>query len=170
MSPDAYSPDAYSDEFLRGILDGTRTIAIVGASPDWNRPSYFAMKYLQGKGYRVIPVNPKAAGQDILGERCYASLAEVPVPVDLVDVFRNAAAVPGVLDEVLAMSPRPRVFWMQLGVRNEAAAEAAEQAGLDVVMNRCPKLEWARLHGELSWSGVASRTISSKRRKLSDGR
>jgi predicted CoA-binding protein len=155
--------DAYSDGYLRGILARVRTIAMVGASPNWNRPSYFAMKYLQHKGYRVIPVNPAAAGQMILGERCYASLEELSEAVDMVDIFRNSAAAGPITDAAIAR--RAKVVWMQLGVRNDEAAQRAEAAGLDVVMNRCPKIEYGRLHGELSWSGINSGIISSKRQK-----
>ena len=162
MSDAAVDHDSYSDAYLRSILREVRTIAMVGASPDWNRPSYFAMKYLQAKGYRVIPVNPRAAGQEILGERAYASLAEIPDPVDMVDVFRNSAAAGPIVDEAIPL--RPKVIWMQLGVRNDEAARRAEAAGIKVVMNRCPKIEYGRLHGELSWSGINSGIISSKRR------
>lgn len=158
--------DAYQDDHIRSILDRVKTIAMVGASPNWNRPSYFAMTYLQGKGYRVIPVNPRAAGQEILGESCHASLSDVPVPIDMVDVFRSSEAAAEVVDEALALPHRPAVIWMQLGVRNDAAAAKAEAAGLTVIMNRCPKIEWARLNGELSWTGFRSNVISSKRRKL----
>ena len=159
---------SYSDELLRGILRDTRTIAMVGASPKWVRPSYFAMKYLQEKGYRVIPVNPGAAGQVILGETCHASLAEVPGPVNLVDIFRNSEAAGPITDAAIALAAdkKIKVIWMQLGVRNDAAAERAEAAGLTVVMDRCPKIEWGRLHGELSWGGINSRIISSRRRRL----
>ncbi|MGK9168583.1 CoA-binding protein [Inquilinus limosus] len=154
--------DRYDDAYLRGILREVKTIAMVGASPNWNRPSYFAMTYLQGKGYRVIPVNPGAAGQTILKEPVYARLAEVPQPVDMVDIFRNSEAAAGIVDEALALPVRPKIIWMQLGVRNDAAAAKAEAAGIRVVMNRCPKIEWARLNGELSWMGTSSRVISSK--------
>ncbi|MCI0431498.1 MAG: CoA-binding protein [Rhodospirillales bacterium] len=152
----------YPDALLRRILREVKTIAMVGASPDWNRPSYFAMKYLQIKGYRVIPVNPKAAGQEILGERVYASLRDVPEKVDMVDIFRTAAAVPPIAEEAIAIGAK--VVWMQLGVRHDAAARRAEAAGLTVIMNRCPKIEYGRLNRELSWGGVNSRIISSKRR------
>ena len=162
MSDAAVDHDSYSDAYLRSILREVRIIAMVGASPDWNRPSYFAMKYLQAKGYRVIPVNPRAAGQEILGERAYATLAEIPDPVDMVDVFRNSAAAGPIVDEAIPL--RPKVIWMQLGVRNDEAARRAEAAGIKVVMNRCPKIEYGRLHGELSWSGINSGIISSKRR------
>jgi predicted CoA-binding protein len=159
----AVDHDAYPDAYLRSILREVRTIAMVGASPDWNRPSYFAMKYLQAKGYRVIPVNPRAAGQTILGEKTYASLAEIPDEVDMVDIFRNSAAAGAVVDEAIPL--RPKVIWMQLGVRNDDAARRAEAAGIRVVMNRCPKIEYGRLHGELSWSGINSGIISSRRRQ-----
>ena len=160
--------EAYSDDLLRGILRDVRTIAMVGASPKWVRPSYFAMKYLQEKGYRVIPVNPAAAGETILGETCYASLSEVPGAIDLVDIFRNSAAAGPITEEAIALAAEKKikVIWMQLGVRNDAAAAKAETAGLTVIMNRCPKIEWGRLHGELSWGGINSRIISAKRRRL----
>jgi predicted CoA-binding protein len=159
--------DSYTDQYLKGILAEVKTIAMVGASSTWNRPSQFAMKYLQSKGYRVIPVNPAAAGQEILGETVYAALKDVPVKVDMVDIFRNAAAAGPLVDEAIAIGAK--VVWMQLGVRNDEAAARAEAAGLDVVMNRCPKIEWSRLHGELSWSGVNSGIISSKRAPRSGG-
>jgi predicted CoA-binding protein len=158
---------SYSDRHLRGILHSVRTIAMVGVSPYWNRPSYFAMKYLQAKGYRVIPVNPRAAGEAILGEPCYAALAEVPERIDMVDIFRDPEAAGGVVDEAIAVKDAKgiRVVWMQLGIRNDAAAARAEAAGLTIVMNRCPKIEFGRLHSELSWGGFNSRIISSKRRR-----
>jgi predicted CoA-binding protein len=155
--------DSYSTEYLRGILRGVKTIAMVGASTNWNRPSYFVMKYLQVKGFRVIPVNPAAAGQEILGERVYASLREVPEKVDMVDVFRNSEAAGPITDE--AIEKGAKVVWMQIGVRNDAAAERAEAAGLKVVMNRCPKIEYSRLCGELAWSGINTGMISAKRQK-----
>jgi len=156
--------DSYSDDYLRGILKGVRVIAMVGASEHWNRPSFFAMKYLQDKGYRVIPVNPQAKGEGILGEKVYPSLRDIPVRVDMVDIFRRADAVPPIVDDAIAMGAK--VVWMQLGVRHDAAAAKAEAAGLQVVMNRCPKIEYSRLHGELAWSGVNTGIISSKRRKI----
>jgi predicted CoA-binding protein len=155
--------DSYSTEYLRGILRGVKTIAMVGASTNWNRPSYFVMKYLQVKGFRVIPVNPAAAGQEILGERVYASLNEVPEKVDMVDVFRNSEAAGPITDE--AIEKGAKVVWMQIGVKNGAAAERAEAAGLKVVMNRCPKIEYSRLCGELAWSGINTGMISAKRQK-----
>jgi uncharacterized protein len=155
--------DNYTDAYLRDILRRVKTIAMVGASPNWNRPSFFAMKYLQHKGYRVIPVNPAAAGQEILGEKVYASLKDIPEKVDMVDIFRNSAAAGPIADEAIAIGAP--VVWMQLGVRNDAAAARAEAAGRTVVMNRCPKIEYGRLHGELSWGGINSGIISSKRPK-----
>ncbi len=160
--------DTYTDDYLRAILDETKTIAMVGASPRWNRPSYFAMKYLQAKGYRVIPVNPGAVGKTILGERVYATIGETPGAIDMVDVFRSSDAAAGIVDETLALAAEKgiRTVWMQIGVRDDQAAARAEQAGLRVVMNRCPKIEYARLHAELGWGGVVSNLISSRRRRL----
>jgi predicted CoA-binding protein len=160
--------DTYDDTYLRTILDETKTIAMVGASPHWNRPSYFAMKYLQGKGYRVVPVNPGATGKEILGERVYAMLSEIPGAIDMVDIFRSSDAAAGIVDETLALAREKgiRTVWMQIGVRDDRAAARAEQAGLRVVMNRCPKIEYARLHAELGWGGVVSNLLSSRRRRL----
>jgi uncharacterized protein len=155
--------DSYSDEYLRSILRTTRTIAMVGASPHWNRPSYFVFKYLQAKGFRVIPVNPKAAGEEILGEICYASLADIPVPIDMVDVFRTSDAAPGIVEDAIRLGAK--TVWMQIGVRHDAAAARAEAAGLSVVMNRCPKIEFSRLCGELGWNGVNTGIITSRRHK-----
>jgi predicted CoA-binding protein len=160
--------DNYSDELLRRVLDTVRTIAMVGASPDWNRASSFAMKYLQGKGYRVIPVNPKAIDRKILGETCYRGLREIPLaetgPIDMVDIFRRPEFVGEIVDNAIAIGAK--VVWMQLGVRHDEAARRAEAAGLTVIMNRCPKIEYGRLHGELGWGGFNSGIISSRRRRL----
>ncbi len=158
----------YDDALLLGILKGVRTIAMVGASPNWVRPSNFAMKYLQGKGYRVIPVNPDEAGGKILGETAYARLSDIPGQIDMVDVFRSSDGAGAVADEDIEAAKEKgiKVVWMQLGVRDDAAAERLEDAGLTVVMNRCPKIEYGRLFGELGWSGVNTGIISSKRRKL----
>ena len=163
--------DAYPDAYIRSILASVRTIAMVGASPRWNRPSFFAMKYLQEKGYRVIPVNTRVAGSEILGERVYASLAEVPERIDMVDVFRSSKDAGPIVDEAIAAAADKgiKVVWMQLGVRDDAAAKRAEAAGLQVVMDRCPKIEYGRLHTELSWGGFNSRVISAKRRKVRIG-
>jgi predicted CoA-binding protein len=136
---------------------------MVGFSPKENRPSYFAFKYLLERGYRVIPINPGQAGNEVLGQTIYAKLADVPEPIDMVDIFRGPQYAPGIVQEALALKPRPQVIWMQLTVRNDEAARLAEDAGLKVVMNRCPKIEYGRLSSEISWIGVNSRTLSSKR-------
>ena len=153
-------PIPYSDAQIRAILERVQTIAMVGASSNWNRPSYFVMKYLQGKGYRVIPVNPGIAGQDLLGEKVYASLRDIPEPVDMVDVFRPASETPQVVEDAIAIGAP--VVWMQLGIRNDEAAARAEAAGIEIIMNRCPKIEFGRLGGELSWSGVNSGIIQNR--------
>jgi len=161
------APLVYDDAAIMHVLRGSRTIAMVGASPNWVRPSNFAMKYLQGKGYKVIPVNPGQAGKEINGELCYASLDEIPGTYDMVDIFRSSEAAGGIVDKAIELMAEKqiKVIWMQLGVRNDAAADRAQAAGLEVVMDRCPKIEYGRLFGELSWSGVNSGVISSKRRK-----
>jgi O-acetylhomoserine (thiol)-lyase len=153
-------PIPYSDAQLRAILERVRVIAMVGASSNWNRPSYFVMKYLQNKGYRVIPVNPGIAGQTLLGERVYANLRDIPEPIDMVDMFRAAREAPAVVADAIAIGAK--VLWMQLGIRNDAAAATAEANGIEVVMNRCPKIEFGRLGGELSWSGVNSGIIRNR--------
>ena len=157
--------DRYSDQHITSILDSVRTIAMVGASAVTNRPSYFAMKYLLGKGYEVIPVNPGLAGNEILGKRVFAALADLSGPIDMVDIFRNSAAALGIVRHAIRLRERLaiKVIWMQLGVRNDAAAAEAEAVGLQVVMNRCPKIEYGRLSGEIGWAGVNAGTISSKR-------
>ncbi len=157
------SHDIYTDDFLKDTLNRVRTIAVVGASANWNRPSFFVMKYLQAKGYRIIPINPKEAGSTILGEKVYASLAEIPYSVDMVEIFRSSEEAGPITDEAIRLGAK--VVWMQIGVRNDAAAKRASDAGLTAVMNRCPKIEYSRLYGELSWGGFNSGVISSKRRK-----
>ena len=158
--------DSYSDNYIRGILNTVKSIAMVGISPKDNRPSYFAFKYLLERGYRMIPVNPGHAGKEILGQKVYAKLTDISEPVDMVDVFRASQFAPAVVDEALQMKPRPAVIWMQLTVRNDEAAAVAEAAGLKVVMDRCPKIEYGRLSSEIGWIGVNSRTLSSKRAPL----
>src|SRR5689334_18361762 len=153
-------PIPLSDAQLRSHLERVKTIAMVGASSNWNRPSYFVMKYLQGKGYRVIPINPGIAGQDLLGEKVYASPLDIPDPVDMVDVFRPAREAPAIVEDAIAIGAK--VVWMQLGIRNDEAAERAERAGIEVVMNRCPRIECGRLGGELAWSGVNSGIIRNR--------
>src|SRR5580704_12950145 len=153
-------PIAYPDAKIRSILQRVKTIAMVGASANWNRPSYFVMKYLQGKGYRVIPVNPGLAGQELLGEKVYASLRDIPDKIDMVDVFRSAKEATGIVKDAIAIGAP--VMWMQLGIRNDEAAALGEAAGIEVIMNRCPKIEFGRLAGELSWSGVNSSIIQNR--------
>jgi predicted CoA-binding protein len=144
---------------LRRILAGSRVIAMVGLSANWYRPSYFAAKYMLDHGYRVIPVNPSY--QEVLGQRCYASLRDIPEKVDIVDCFRKSAEIMPLAEDAIAIGAR--VLWMQIGVVNVAAADAATRAGLDVVMNRCVKIEYARLFGGLNWAGVNTGVISARR-------
>jgi predicted CoA-binding protein len=155
--------DSYSDDYIRGILNTVKTIAMVGASERENRPSYFAFKYLLERGYRMIPVNPGHAGETMLGQKIYARLADIAEPVDMVDIFRGSQYAPAIVAEALALKPRPQVIWMQLGVRNDEAAALAEANGFKVVMNRCPKIEYGRLSSEIAWMGVNTRTLSSKK-------
>lgn len=155
--------DDYDNAYISGILKSVKTIAVVGASANTVRPSYFVMKYMLDKGYRVIPVNPGQAGKHILGQTAYARLSDVPEPIDMVDIFRSSDAVPAIVDEALALDPKPKVIWTQLTVRHDEAAARAEAAGLQVVMNRCPKIEYARLSGEIGWNGVNSGVISSRK-------
>jgi uncharacterized protein len=155
--------DAYSDDYIRSILHGVKSIAMVGASPVDVRPSYFAFKYLVQRGYDMIPVNPGHVGKSLLGRPFVASLGDIGRPIDMVEIFRSSQYLMPVVDEALKLSPLPKVIWMQLGGRDDAAAEKAEAAGLKVVMNRCPKIEYGRLSSEISWMGVNSRTISAKR-------
>ena len=158
--------DTYADSHIRGILNTVKTIAMVGISPKDNRPSYFAFKYLLERGYRMIPVNPGQACKEILGQKVYATLSDIPEPIDMVDIFRASAHVPPIVDEAIALKPKPQVIWMQLGVRHDEAAAKAEAAGIKVIMNRCPKIEYGRLSSEISWMGVNSRTLSAKRAPL----
>lgn len=160
--------DRYSNTYIAQILRENNAIAMVGASANNNRPSYFAMKYLLGKGYRVIPVNPGLAGQKIQGQQVYGALADVPPPVHIVDIFRNSDAALDVTREAIRLKDTLgiRVVWMQLTVRNDRAAVEAEAAGLKVVMNRCPKIEYGRLSGEIGWAGVDTGVISSVRPRL----
>lgn len=155
---------AYDNALIRRILRETKVIAMVGASANWNRPSYFAMKYLQEKGFRIIPVNPREAGKRILGETVHADLKDIPDKVDMVDCFRSAEAIPPIAEDAIAIGAK--VLWMQLGIRHDEAARRAEAAGLTVIMNRCPKIEYGRLSGEIGWMGVRSKVISSKRRTV----
>lgn len=151
----------YDDRKIKGILNNISTLAMVGASANEMRPSYFAMLYLQKKGYRVIPINPRYAGDKILGEIAYASLSDLPAAPDLVQIFRRPEDVPPIVDEAIAVGAK--VVWMQLGVWHEMAAAKAEAAGLDVIMDRCPKIEYGRLFGEIGWLGVNRGVLSGRR-------
>ena len=161
--------DSYPDSYIRGILNTVKSIAMVGASEKENRPSYFAFKYLLERGYNMIPINPGHAGEDLLGRRISARLADVTEPIDMVDIFRASRYALPIVEEALALQPRPQVIWMQLGIRNDEAAALAEANGLKVVMNRCPKIEYGRLSSEIAWMGVNTRTITSKRAAASGG-
>ena len=161
--------DSYPDDLIRLILKGAKTIALVGASANEVRPSYFVLKYLLGRGYRMFPVNPGIAGTEILGAKVYGSLAEIPEPLDMVEIFRNSEAADGIVDEALALDPLPKVIWMQLSVRNDAAAARAEARGVQVIMNRCPKIEYGRISGEIGWTGVNTRMLSSKKPAMMKG-
>ena len=161
--------DTYDDAYIAGILNEVRTVAIVGASANEVRPSFFVTRYLIDKGYTVFPINPGHAGREILGRMAYAKLADVPEAVDMVDIFRASDAVPAIVEEALALDPLPKVVWMQLTVRHDAAAARAEAAGIRVVMNRCPKIEYARLAREIGWNGVNSRVISSRKPLMKAG-
>jgi predicted CoA-binding protein len=158
----------YSDTLIREILYQTHTIAMVGASANWVRPSNFAMKYLQQKGYRVIPVNPGSAGTEILGEICYRELADISDPFDMVDIFRRSEDAGDIVDEAISLkeSRGIKTVWLQLGVIDTEAARRAKAAGLTVIMDRCPKIEFGRLHHELAWAGINTGIISSKRPQL----
>jgi uncharacterized protein len=161
--------DSYTDDDLAGVLRAHTSVAMIGASANTSRPSYFAMKYLLGKGYRVVPVNPALGGKEILGQPVFTDLAQVPGPIAIVDIFRNSVAALEVTREAIRLKDQLgiEVIWMQLGVRHDQAAQEAEAAGLHVIMNRCPKIEYARLSGETSWAGLNSGMISSIRPKLS---
>ncbi|MCV0381360.1 CoA-binding protein [Nitratireductor sp.] len=155
--------DSYDDAYISGILNTVKSVAIVGASANEVRPSFFVTKYLIDKGYTVFPVNPGQAGKEIAGRPVAATLADLAEPVDMVDVFRPSSAIPGLTDEILAMETLPKVVWMQLTVRDDASATRLEEKGIQVVMDRCPKIEYARLSREIGWNGVNSRVISSKK-------
>ncbi len=161
--------NSYPDSYIHGILNTVKSIAMVGASEKENRPSYFAFKYLLERGYNMIPINPGHAGEDLLGRRIYARLANVTEPIDMVDIFRGSRYALPIVEEALALQLRPQVIWMQLGVRNDEAAALAEANGLKVVMNRCPKIEYGRLSSEIAWMGVNTRTITSKKATVTGG-
>lgn len=161
----------YSDREIADVLGEARVFAFVGASANPVRPSAFAMKYLLAKGYIVHPVNPGLAGQEVFGHMAYAKLAHVPGPVDVVDIFRNAEAAAAIVDEAIALKDTLSIktIWMQLGVVNAAAAERARAAGLGVIMDRCPKIEYGRLSGEIGWMGTNLGKVTSRRPLLAPG-
>lgn len=163
--------DRYDDTYIAGVLNDVKTVAMIGASANPNRPSYFVLKYLLAKGYKVIPVNPGIAGQTLLGQTVAASLDAIDETVDMVDIFRASDAALEVTRDALRNKDRLgiKVIWMQLSVRNDAAAAEAEAAGLRVVMNRCPKIEYGRLSGEIGWTGVATGVLTSKKPLLGPG-
>ena len=163
MSFDPKRHDSYPDDLIHGILKSVKSIALVGFSNNEARPSYFVTKYLIERGYTLHPINPALAGQVFFGAKVYASLTDIPAPIDMVDIFRNSEAAGPITDEALALDPLPKVLWMQLSVRNDEAAAKAEAKGLTVIMNRCPKIEFGRFSGEIGWSGVNTGLLSSKR-------
>jgi predicted CoA-binding protein len=156
---------AYPDTLIKSILRSVRTIAMVGASANEIRPSYFAMMYLLNKGYTVIPVNPGAAGKTILGQTVYAALKDVPAPVDMVDIFRESKFAPAIARETVEEKDRlgVKVLWMQLGVVSEEAEKIAQDAGLTVIMDRCPKIEHGRFSGEMGWLGINRKVIDNRK-------
>lgn len=158
--------DSYPDAEIRRILRSVRTVAVVGATSNPARPSFIVVKYLLDRGYDVIPVNPRLAGEDLLGARGYARLADVPRRIDMVEIFRKSADAGGVVEDALALDPLPEVIWMQLSVRDDVAASRAEARGVTVIMDRCPKIEYGRLSGEIGWSGINSRVLSARRKTL----
>jgi len=161
-------PLVYQDNDIRKILRQTKTIAMIGASANWVRPSNFVMKYLLGKGYQVIPINPGQAGKEILGQQVFARLADIPGNIDMIDIFRGSSAIPAIVDDIQPHidAKNIKTLWMQISVRHDDAAQVAQNSGLNVIMDRCPKIEYGRLFGELGWAGVNSGIITSKRRKL----
>jgi len=161
--------DGYAHDHIRNVLQSVKSVAIIGASANTNRPSFFVAKYLAAKGYDIFPINPGQTDKEIAGAKTYASLADLPQPVDMVDIFRRAEALPAIIGEIMRMPELPKVVWMQLGIRDDAIAAALEMAGITVVQNRCPKIEYARLSGEIGWTGFNRRTISAKKPKLTKG-
>ena len=161
--------DAYPNSYIRSILHDVKTIALVGVADSPVRASNIVARYLVGKGYRVYTINPNIAGKEIAGQNVLARLADAPEPIDMVDIFRRPDAIAGVVDEALALVPKPKVIWLQLGLRDDAVAERAEAAGVRVVMDRCPKLEYGRLAGENQWAGMNSRIVTTRKPVLAAG-
>lgn len=161
--PDPTRHDSYPSALILQVLQQCRRIAIVGASGNAARPSFIVMKYLMERGYEIVPINPGMAGQTLLGQPVLATLADVPGTIDMVEIFRNSEAAGAITDEALALDPLPKVIWMQLSVRNDAAAARAEARGVTVIMNRCPKIEYGRMSGESGWQGINSGLISARK-------
>lgn len=161
--------DSYRDEDIRALLCEVKSVAVVGASMNPARASNIVFKYLLAKGYRAYPVNPAYAGQQILGRTVYADLADVPEPIDKVDIFRRADAIPALVDEALALDPKPKAIWLQLGLRDDVAAARAEAEGLRVIMDRCVKIEYGRLCGEIGWFGVNTGQVTARKPSLGEG-
>jgi len=161
--------DSYDDNYIRTILREVKTVAIVGASTNPARASNIVLKYLLLKRYRAFPVNPVYAEQEILDQPVYSQLADFPEPIDMVDIFRRHDAIASIVDEALTLERKPKAIWMQLGVRDDASAARAEAAGIKVVMNRCAKIEYGRLCGEIAWFGVNTRIISARKPRLAVG-
>jgi predicted CoA-binding protein len=158
--------DSYPADYILGILNSVKVIALVGASNNVVRPSYLVMQYLLSKGYDVVPVNPGLAGQTLLDKTVFGTLKEIPRAIDMVDIFRNSDAAGPIVDEALTLIPMPSVIWMQLSIRNDKAAARAEAVGIKVVMNRCPKMEYGKQSGEWAWFGGNSGLISSRRQHM----
>ena len=152
----------YEDHYIRSILDNTKSIAMIGLSSSWQRPSYFVAKYLLDRGYKVYPVNPREAGKKILNQKVYSSVSEINENIDMVDIFRQSNDVDLIIDDIIKI--KPSTIWMQIGVINFKAAKLAKINKIDVVMNKCPKIEYGRLSGELSWAGINSGVFHNKRR------
>ncbi len=152
----------YSDRVISSVLYKTKTIAIIGLSSSWNRPSYFVAKYLIDRGYKIYPINPKEAGKKILGQKVYSNITEIKDKIDMVDVFRKSSDIDKIIEDILACNPQ--FIWLQIGVINNKLAKAATNKNIPIIMNRCPKIEYSRLSGELGWGGINSGNIINKRR------
>ena len=152
----------YSDRFISSVLYKTKTIAIIGLSSSWNRPSYFVAKYLIDRGYKIYPINPKEAGKKILGQKVYSNITEIKDKIDMVDVFRKSSEIDKIIEDILACNPQ--FIWLQIGVINNKLAKVAANKNIPIIMNRCPKIEYSRLSGELGWGGINSGNIVNKRR------
>ena len=154
----------YDDQYIRGILDNTKNIAMIGLSASWQRPSYFVAKYLIDRGYNIFPVNPKEAGKKILNQKVYSSIKEISEKIDMVDIFRKSSDLDSLINDILEVSPK--TIWLQIGVINYRVNSIAKKNNINIVMDRCPKIEYCRLSGELGWAGINSGTFYNKRRMI----